>query len=233
MLSNALLRALGAHYTVFEAVLRLTRRYDETGIGERRKGKLWGFIISTWIQINRDASTRVLLCVLIGKATLRHRHTGSNTSATPSTQHKEGSRSLSSLHCRDRPRARLCRHRWRRCACALLNSISLVVHPKLSPTVTASTFEILCTSYCEVHESRCRCQRHRTMVSLGYRTETLEPINMGSTKHNDATDARTSWTRRSLSRNLLEHVDVALTFCAHQVYQGRSYQASGIHTAGI
>lgn len=55
---------------------------------------------------------------------------------------------------------------------------------------------------------------------------------MGSTKHNDATVARTSWIRRSLSRNLLEHVDVALTFCGHQVRQDRSHQVSGIHTAG-
>jgi hypothetical protein len=70
------------------------------------------------------------------------------------------------------------------------------------------------------------------MVSLGYRTETLKPINMRSTKYNGATEPRTSWTRRSLSRNLLEHVDVVLTFCGHQVHQDRSHQASGIHTAG-
>lgn len=201
---------------------------------ERKPEGFYNLDVDTTNQINRDASTRVRLCVLIGKATFpsRHRHTSSNTSATPSTQHKEGSRSLSSLHSRDHPRTRLCRHRWRRRSCSFINSTSLVVRPKLSPTVTASTFEILCTSYCEVRESRCRCQRHRTIVSLGYRTETLEPINMGTTKHNDATNARTSWIRRSLSRNPLGHVDVALTFCGYQVHQDRSHQASGIHTGG-
>ena len=204
-----------------QACESMMRRVSKKGKGGKEtKG---GFIISTWIQqINRDASTRVPLCV--------SNPVKSHPSSSPQPEafvnrfllhpqrpqpHKEGSRSLSSLHSRDRPRAHLCRHRWWRRTCTLVNSTSFVVRPKLSPTVTASTFEVICTSHCEVRESRCRCQRHCTIVSLGYRTETLEPINTRSTKHNGATDARTSWIRRSLSRNLLEHVDVALTFCGH------------------
>jgi hypothetical protein len=123
-----------------------------------------------------------------------------------------GSRSLSSPHSRDRPRARLCRHRWGSLRTLVISS-SLAVRPKLSPTITASTFEILCASYCKICETGCRCQRHRAEVGLGCRTETNGTNQHGLHKHNDVAEARTCWIRKSLSHNLLGHVDVTLPFC--------------------
>ena len=75
----------------------------------------------------------------------------------PEPNLKQGSRSLSSLRSRDRPRPRLrwCR-RWGR-SYPLVVSSSLVIRPKLPPTVPASTFEVLCACYREICESGCCC----------------------------------------------------------------------------
>jgi len=145
----------------------------------------------------------------------RHPALGSNTSATPLTQSKESSRSLSSLHSRDRPRPCPCRSRWRR-SCTLVIPTSLVVRPKLSPTVAAATLEVFCAGHREVCESGCCCERHRTVVGRG---NCAGPRNRISVPKN-ATDERTCWIHRSLSHNLLEHMNAAQTF--YHSYQVRS-----------
>ena len=134
------------------------------------------------IKINRDASTRVLHFNFLfqPKATIPCCYT---TALVKSNlywilirpQHpepnlkKEGSRSLSSLRSRDRPRACLRGHRWRRSS----TLVTFVVRPKLSPTVAAATLEVLRACYCKVCESRCCCQGHRTIVGLGNRTRSM------------------------------------------------------------
>lgn len=96
----------------------------------------------------------------------------------PEPNLKEASRSLSSLHSRDRPRPHFRGRRRRGRSYTLVISSSVVVRPKLSPTVPASTFEILRACDREICESRCCCQRHRTVVGLGNSAGSTDSINV-------------------------------------------------------